>query len=76
MVIKIPTGLEKTIAELKVDFSKEVESLKKNQLEMKNSIDEIKNTLERMNTRGCRRMDQPPGRQSNEKHSSWTEEGR
>lgn len=36
MAIKIFTGLEKTITELKADLNNEIESLKKNQSEMKN----------------------------------------
>lgn len=51
MVIKIITRLEKTIAELQVDFNKEMERLRKNQSQMKNTIDEIKTTLEGMKSR-------------------------
>ena len=51
MVIMIPTGLEKVVEHLSETFNKEIENIKKNQSEMKNSIAEIKNTQERITSR-------------------------
>ena len=41
MIIKILTGLEKRIKDISEIFSKEIENIKKNQSEMKNTINEI-----------------------------------
>ena len=46
VVIEIPTGLEKGVGDLSEAFNKEIENIKKNQSEIKNSISGIKNTLE------------------------------
>ena len=50
MVIKLFTGLEKGVEDLKETFNKERENFLKNQLRMKNWVTEIKNTLEGINT--------------------------
>ena len=44
MVIKLFTGLERTVDELSGNFNKKIENIKKNQLELKNMITEMKNT--------------------------------
>ena len=49
VVIKILTGLEKRVEDLSETLNKEIENIKTNQSEMKISINEIKNTLERIN---------------------------
>ena len=46
MFIKILPGHEERVENLNETFSKERESIKKNQLEMKNPITEIKNALD------------------------------
>ena len=48
-------------------FKKEIKNVKQNQSELKNTITEMKNTTEGINSR-CRRMDQPPGRQGSGNH--------
>jgi len=53
-IINILTGLEKRIS---VRPSTKIGNIKKNQSEMKN-VTEIKNTLERIRSRGGRRTDQ------------------
>ena len=50
MIIKILTGLEKSERPV-WSLNKEKESIKKNQLEMKNSINEIKNDQDGVNSR-------------------------
>ena len=50
MVIKILTGLEKGMEDLRETPNKETDNIKKNQSEMKNST-EIKNTLGGINGR-------------------------
>ena len=42
MVIKILTGLEKRVKDLSETFKKELENIKQNKSEMKNSVTEIK----------------------------------
>lgn len=49
MVIKILTGLEKAIMELKETST--TDNLKKKKTEVKNSEDKIENILKRMNSR-------------------------
>ena len=51
MDIKILTGLEKRVEDLNKTLNKEIKNTEKNQLEMKNSITEIKNTLDGINSR-------------------------
>lgn len=46
MVIKMLTKLESDIEKLRENFNKEVESIIKNQPGLKNTITEMKNTLE------------------------------
>ena len=70
MVIKILTRLQR--GGLHDTINKEIENIKNNQSEMKNSIIEIKNTVEGINGRGSRRMDLWLGGQNNGKQSSWT----
>ena len=45
VIIKILTGLEKN-GRTQWDFNKEIENIKKTQLELRNTITQIKNTLE------------------------------
>ena len=47
IVIEILTKFEKRVENLNGTLNKEIENIKKNQSEMKNSITEIKNTLDR-----------------------------
>lgn len=51
MIIKIPTGLDKRGENLSETFNKERENTKRNGSEMKNSVTEIKHTLEGINSR-------------------------
>lgn len=44
MVIKMFTRLERRMDELRVNFNKEKENIKKNQSEPKNTVTEMKNT--------------------------------
>ena len=46
IAIKILTGLEKKVEDLSESFNNEIKNIKKNQSEMKNSITDIKNTIE------------------------------
>ena len=46
MVIKILTRFEKRVTELSEDFKNEIENIRKNQSELKNTITEMKNRLE------------------------------
>lgn len=51
MIINKLTGIKKTKEELKSDFNKETENLKKNDSEMKNSTNVLKNALEGINSK-------------------------
>ena len=51
LVIGVLTKLGKRSDELNEHFNKELENIKKTQSETKSSINEIKNTLEKMNSR-------------------------
>ena len=44
MIVKIFTRLERRMEELSEAFNKEIENIKKNQSELRNTITEIKNT--------------------------------
>lgn len=44
MVTKMLTGLERRVDELSKNFNKEIENNKKNQSELKNTINEMKKT--------------------------------
>ena len=50
VVIKILTGLKKTVKDFCVTLKKEMKNIKKNQSKIKNSITEIKYTVEGKNT--------------------------
>ena len=46
MIIKILSGPEKRVEDLSEIHNKEIENIKKNQTEIKNSLNKIKSTLE------------------------------
>ena len=50
-IIKILTGLEKRVENLRETLNKEIDHTKKNQSDMNNSITEITNTLDEINNR-------------------------
>ena len=50
-IIKILTGLEKRVENLRETLNKEIDHTKKNQSDMNNSITEITNTLDGINNR-------------------------
>ena len=51
MVIKALIGLEKRVGDISETFNKEIENIKRDQSETKNSITEIKHTLHRINNK-------------------------
>ena len=51
MIIKLLTMLGRRVEENSKNFNKELEYIKKNQLELKNTITEMKNMLEAINSR-------------------------
>jgi len=50
MVIKILTRLKRRVKELSENFNKEIESIKTNQSELKNTITKMKSTLQGSST--------------------------
>ena len=51
MIVKMTQNLGNRIDKMQETFNKDVEELKRNQATMKNTINEIKNTLEGINSR-------------------------